>query len=258
MDIKINKIGSRVAEKNFSLSRPNGLMTKFDFIQFLTETKIKINGVEKKYIPGTCIIYEPDFPQFYSGSNEWLDHDWIEFECYDKSIFEQLRIPLNTPFNTKISKKISNQIQKMSEISKDETFFTQTELVAEFYNLIILISKNLHSKTTSAYSIANRELNAYLINARLEIYQNPCNINVKQIAKKNGFDTSHFIASYKKAFQVTVHEDLTKARLLYVKNALFIGEKPSNIAKNLGFSSVEYLYMWFKKLTGKTVNEFRK
>lgn len=258
MDIDVRFIGSKVKEeKDFFVSRLTGF-PRYIFIHFISEVEMVIDNKDYILTPGTCIIYTPPYPQYYKAKGEWLNHDWIEFKCNDESIFDLLMIPLNHPFSTTISKFISSQVASMAEINKGDLFYKNVELTAKIYELFIAISKNIHNKYQSMNKKNQQNISETFEQIRLSIYQNPLKTSISKIAKDAGYTQSHFCATYKKIFNVSPLEDLDKSRILYVKDAFSHKLKTAIIAEELGFSSLEYFYMWFKKHFGMTTLEFQK
>lgn len=257
MDIDVKFLGSKVREeKEFFVSRLNG-HSRFVFVHFLSEAEVILNNKCITLCPGSIIIYEPNFAEFYKSKGNWLLHDWIEFKCDNTDIFDELMIPLNQPFTTTIAKSISTQIASMKEFNQNKVFYKDIEMSIKMLELLLSISKNIHNRYQSQKQINNRSLEDTFEQIRLNIYQNPEKTSIKKFAKDSGYTQSYFCATYKKIFNVSPLDDLDKSRMLYVQNALQNNIKTSIISDNLGFSSLEYFYMWFKKHFHMTVSEYQ-
>ncbi len=258
MDIDVRFIGSKVREeKDFFVSRLNG-HPRYVFIHFLSEVEMVIDNNNLILCPGTCIIYTPQCSQFYKSTGAWLNHDWIEFKCSNEDIFKDLMIPLNQPFTTTMAKSISTQIASMSELNKTSLFYKDIELTTKMYELLLSISKNIHNRYQSQKQNNIRNLEEIFEQIRLNIYQNPKKTSIKSLAKEAGYTQSYFCATYKKIFNTSPLEDLDKSRMLYVENAFNNKIKNTIIVDELGFSSLEYFYMWFKKHFHMTISEYQK
>lgn len=258
MDFKVINVGSKVKEnKDFVCERLSGF-SRYVFIHFLTEVLMVLNGKEEILPPGTVIIYDLTFPQYYRPLGERLNHDWIEFRCNDTQIFSELKIPLNTPLKVTNSKTISQIISEMYESFKGDTYYMNIEVSSKIYVLLLELSKNIHFAHVSSRSSDKKSILESFEQIRLDIYQNPTNASIAKIALKAGYTQSYFCSIYKKLFGTTPLSDLNKARMEYVKRAIQNNVKTTTIIEDLDFSTLEYFYMWFKKNFGSTLADYRK
>ena len=257
MDFKLHYIGSKVIEKgDFKIQRPEGT-PRYIFFHFLSSCVVDINGELIEAAPGSCILYTPGFKQNFSSNSMRINHDYIDFECFDKSIFETLRIPLNTVFKPSQSKKITEDVADLYSYFKSE-FSNDVNVEYKLLGLLINVSYLLHNRNRGASAFYSDELKDKFEQLRIEIYEDPSNLSIAILAKRLGFSPSYFNVLYNKFFNISPLKDLDNARLVTVKNMLLENYKTIEIVKKIGFANEEYFYYWFKKHTGSTINQFLK
>lgn len=84
-------------------------------------------------------------------------------------------------------------------------------------------------------------------------------LSVKILAKKMNFNEKYFIAVFKKHFHTTPAQYIKALRLEKVKNELlFSNSSTSDIANNIGYSSVQKLNKDFRAYTGFSLLAFRQ
>ena len=257
MNFKLHYVGSKVIEKgDFKIQRPEG-SPRYLFFHFLSSCTITINNETISATPGSCILYTPGFKQEFTSDSMRINHDYIDFECFDKSIFDSLKIPLNTIF-------VPNQSKRLSDLISDLYTYSKSEFVNDIHNdykllgIFIGISDALHRKNIGSNNLYSENIKNSFEQLRLEIYENPSNLNIANLAKKLGFSPSYFNVLYKSFFNIAPLKDLDNARLQMAKNMLLADSKTSEIVKIIGFANEEYFYFWFKKHTGKTIIQFLK
>lgn len=256
MDLKVRFAGSRVKEdQDFFVSRLNG-HPRHIFIHFISSIHIVIDNKSYDCVPGTCIIYTPKCHQYYDCASMRVNHDWIEFYCEDDELFNTLLLPINTPFLTSISTEISKQIGSIKTTLDGVDYAKDYELEEKMLTLFLSISKNLHHKYQNLNEINNENTKDIFEDIRLRIYQDPRQLTIKKVAKEAGFSQSYFCVVYKKLFKITPLTDLDQSRIIFVKDALAQGIKTIDIVDQLGFTTQEYFYNWFRKFFKMTVNEY--
>jgi AraC-like DNA-binding protein len=255
MNFKLHYVGSEVIEKgDFKIERPEG-SPRYLFFHFISSCKITINNKTYDAPPGSCILYEPNVKQIFESDSMRINHDYIDFECYDVNIFDILKIPRNEIHFPSQSKKISDEIKFLYDYSKSE-LANDVQIDYLLLGIFIHLSNYLHHRTIGSNRIYQEDIRNKFEKLRHDIYQNPTDLNVAKIAKEMSFSPSYFNVVYKKFFFVNPLKDLDTARLEMSKRMLLEGEKTIEIVKQIGFTNEEYFYYRFKKHTGKTVKEF--
>ena len=147
-----------------------------------------------------------------------------------------------------IFKSISEQVSVINEKNKEDAFSNVAVLVA---TLIIKVGSKIrgrHSDSSLPYQIK-------------AIIDNSVNfdITLEQIEKKMYLSKSYIIHLFSKEFGTTPKQYIMQKRIAAAK-VLLSGSRSelSDIAEQLGFSSVQHFSSSFKKYTGKTPDGYRK
>lgn len=255
MDFKLHYVGSKVIEQgDFKITRPEG-SPRYIFFHFNSTATFTINGEKIDGIPGTCILYEPKVPQEFESNSMRINHDYLDFECFDSKIFKELRIPLNELITTTISDQISKKIADIYDYSKSN-YVLDVIVESKLLDFFIMLSDAIHKRHSKANANYSENIRSQFEKLRHDLYQNPQNLTASLLAKKLGFTPSYFNVLYKEFFFTTPLADLDKARLEMVKKMLLNGEKTYEIVRLVGFSNEEYFYYWFKKQTNMTIRKF--
>lgn len=255
MDFKLHYVGSKVIEQgDFKITRPEG-SPRFIFFHFNSTVSFTINGEKIDGIPGCCILYEPGVQQEFESNSMRINHDYLDFECFDSRIFKELRIPLNEIITTPISDEITKTIADIYDYSKGD-YVLDVIVEKKLLDLFITLSDAIHKRHSNLNTNYSESLRSLFEKLRHDLYQNPQGLTATALAKKLGFTPSYFNVLYKKFFFTTPLKDLDKARLEMVKKMLLSGEKTYEIVRLLGFSNEEYFYYWFKRNTNMTIRKF--
>lgn len=241
----------------FKIERPDGSYRHI-FFHFTSQVTIKINGEDIPCSPGTCILFEPKVFQYFFVEKTRLNHDFIDFTLENQSFFKELNFPLNTPFNPKNSYEINELIAKIAEEKNSMEIGSKYKCQSLMIELFVSISRKFHYRKMYTNEKYTNIQKTKFEEIRLSIYQAPDQLKVSSIAKKMGFSLSRFNDLYKKYFDCTPIEDLTKARIIRVKELIEEDYSTKEIIKTVGFSSDEYFYRWFKKHFKTTKNDYIK
>lgn len=255
MNFKLHYCGSKIVEQgDFTINRPEG-SPRFILFHFYSTVKITIDKQIINATPGSMILYAPKTPQLFESDTMRINHDYIDFDCFDESIIEELKIPLNEILTPTNSKDLSDLFKDIYEYYRNPI---QLDAVLDYkiLGLFIKLSESIHHKKIGIDTHYINDLKNKFEDLRYDMYQNPAKLTVKELAKKANFSLSYFNVLYKHFFFVNPIKDLDNARLKKVQRELLDGTKSSEIIKELGFATEEYFYSWFKKHTGMTIKEY--
>ncbi len=256
MDFNLHYFGHNIVENApFSIIRPEGSF-RYIFFHFVTSCTIKLNDKLYTIAPGNCILYEPGIPQHFFVTNHRLNHDYLDFVVDNSNIFKSLKFPLNTIINPRMSREISNSIKYIENEYNSEKIGSQLAISNIISSLFINIARKINPQSSKSSQYYESELIKKFENLRLEMFQQPENLNVKKLAEKLNFSAPYFSQLYKKYFNTSPIEDLTEARINLTKTLLINGETIKVISKKLGFVNVEYFYRWFRKHFKMTPKNF--
>ena len=99
MGFNLRYIGFNYQENNqFIISRPEG-SKDYLFLLFTTSVNLIIDGNAITTEPFALILFEPDYPQYYSNQRDGFINDWFHFTSDDFiDLLSTLELPLNRPF----------------------------------------------------------------------------------------------------------------------------------------------------------------
>ncbi|MBI9009523.1 MAG: helix-turn-helix transcriptional regulator [Tenericutes bacterium] len=257
MLFNLHYIGFQALEKApFEITRPEG-SARYIFFHFTSSVKVEINGEIIDAAPGSCIIYEPRHPQRFFVNNINLNHDYLDFSCYDTHFFEDIRLPLNTIISPSLSKFIISSIEKIHQETNTNRLGSEYIIQSLMETLFVSISRKTHNFSFNSADY-EKTLQRKFEQIRLDMYHRPSEFKVKTMANKLDFSISHFSFLYKKFFFIKPIDDLTKARIEHIKNQNINLISTYELANSLGFDSTEYFYRWFKQNFGVTPKEYKK
>lgn len=255
MNFELNYINSQIVQENKKFVIDASSSHRYFFFHFYSPATIGLENKEFEIPQGGCLIFKPEKTHTLSSNALKTSYDFIDFECYDESIFKELNLPINQVINMEPIRSIGEKIASLYEYSNQEK---KRKVIIDFMlsDLFILISESINKKHLATSLNYAEALRSRFEKLRYDLYQNPANLSVNTLAKQIGFTPSYFNVLYKQFFYTTPLKDLDRARLDMVKKFLINGEKTFEIVKTVGFSNEEYFYYWFKKQTGLTIKQF--
>lgn len=255
MIFKLHYLGYHAIEKApFEIERLEGSF-RYIFFHFISSVKIELNGEIIQAPPGSCILYTPHFRQRFFVDNISLNHDYLDFACEYNDFFQEIRYPTNKIITPKCSSYISKTIEnvyKEQNSNKVGSTFLINSIITEMF---VSLSRKIHNYTSSSADYTETLIRKFE-KIRLDMYHSPGNFKVREMANNLDFSLSHFNLLYKKFFQISPIKDLTQARIEHVKNNILNYKSSYELASDLGFSSIEYFYRWFKTQFNSTPKEY--
>jgi AraC-like DNA-binding protein len=257
MLFNLHYIGYQALEKApFEITRPEG-SARYIFFHFTSSVKFEIDGKVIEAAPGSCILYEPRHPQKFFVENINLNHDYLDFSCKNADFFKDIRLPLNTIISPSLSNVIVSSIEKIHQETNTNRLGSEYIIQSIMETLFVSISRKIHNFSFSSADY-EKTLQRKFEQIRLNMYQKPSEFKVKNMANMLDFSISHFSHLYKKFFNVKPIDDLTNARVEFIKNQNIDSISTYELTRSLGFDSTEYFYRWFKQNFGITPKEHKK
>ncbi len=257
MLFNLHYIGYQSLEKApFEINRPDG-SARYIFFHFTSSVQFEIDGKIINASPGSCILYEPRHPQRFFVDTINLNHDYLDFRCNNPEFFKEIRLPLNTIIAPSLSKEIVSSIERIHSETNTNRLGSEYIIQSLMETLFVSISRKIHNFSFNSADY-EKTLQRKFEQIRLNMFQNPSDFKVKNMANMLDFSISHFGTLYKKFFNVKPIDDLTRARVEYIKNNNIISLSTYELTQILGFDSTEYYYRWFKQNFGVTPKEYKK
>lgn len=244
--------------KDFCTDRPGG-PGAWLFLLVKSSALFTINGVDYDIRPGTAILLSPLTPCSYRAANGGYTDDWFYFGMTDEdlSMLKEMGIEPDKPLFlgnvTELSSIIYTMTFEFYSASKYHSDIVKlyTEILFKLISRIVL-----QNDSESRASVSRREDLSYL---RSRIYREPGDLpGVAVLAEQTGMSVSSLEHLYKKAFGVSVMQDIVNSRIDYAKKLLLSTKMTvSQIAEKSGYQSSFGFMKQFKARTGMTPTEYR-
>ena len=228
----------------------------FLLLFFQTDFLYKKNNSFLKGEKHNYFIIPPHVPAEHGASNGPYATDWIHFKgekC--REIIEKFNLPLSVPFYINDHSIILPYIKKIqSEVLLKGTCY-QEKISSLIIDMLIELGRKYEGKKNS-----DNHFFKNIIEARSYMLSNlDKKINLIEIAKKANYSLSRFCILYKKFFDISPIEDLTRARIekaitLLSHNHMSVTE----VAQLCGFSSIHYFSRIFKEKTGLSPSKYMR
>lgn len=251
----------KTQKPGFFIDRPSGTPF-YIFLHFINPVTIRLRNKTIHTAPNACIIYSPNFPQYYSASSLPLFHNYFHFYTDDSLFVEKYSLPLNSIFYTDKQNEITDLIEETQIyfMLNNDNFEKRTEdfelsISATIEKLFkVLSDEKANSKTSGLFS---KESSFYAL--RQLIYSQPNKWSIEAMCKYVNLSRSYFFLMYKKFFSVSPNEDLLNASISLAETFLLSSDMNINeIAEKCGFNSTDYFIQVFKKYKGTTPLQFKK
>lgn len=256
MDVlRIGSNGSH--DKNFKISRPNGY-SHYLFLLIKSPALFYINDQEIEVESSSAIIYDINYPHYYSAYNCDYINDWIHFEIENGTdYFKSLNIPLNTIIKVWDDTFISEMIRLMSNecysINTNKRETMRLLLNTMFVKFSEVISTQNSKRHTNIHY-------AELVTLRKEIYSNPqLQWRVDMLANKLNMCSTYLQKIYRETFGISCVADVIECKLSCAKDILSKTDMSiKEVASECGYKNDVHFMRQFKKHVGITPSEYRK
>jgi AraC-like DNA-binding protein len=259
MEPSLKSIGIRYSHPpGYTVDRPSG-SGDYLFLHFTVPIKILIADRLIQGTPHACIVYTPNYRQFYQGKDEGLHNSWFHFEGKELSpLFERYHIPVNTLFYPKYTEFIE---PVLSEIRKERTrqeIFANHAIALSIETFFLKLSRSLGRSEEDNLSPSKLKLRETLRDIRQNFHDNLGNDwSVDKMAKKAHLSRSRFSALYREFFGASPIDDLIEARIEQAKWFLSSSQTTvSEVAYQSGFNNIYYFSRLFHKRVGCPPSEY--
>jgi len=258
MVMEIIKIGCNgIHDGNFKISRPNGYPC-YLLLVVKTPALFIIEGDEVNVECNSIILYDINYPHYYSAAHHNYINDWIQFNAKDGTdYFKLLSIPLNTVIKIWDDMFVCEMIKNMSN---------------EYYSVnpkknqtMDLLMQTMFIKLSEIISVSNSEkhINVHyskLVSLRENVYSNPqIQWRVDMLASKMNLCNTYFQKIYRNTFGVSCVADVIACKINYAKDILSKTNMPINsVAEECGYKNDVHFMRQFKKYVGVTPSEYRR
>ena len=243
---------------DFCTDRPGG-PGAWLFLLVKSSALFTINGVDHNIRPGTAVLLSPSTPCSYRASNGGYTDDWFYFGMTgeDLGALRGMGIEPDKPLFLGNVTELSSIIYTMTF-----EFYSASEyhndIVKLYTEILFKLISRIVLQTSLGYcaSVSRHEELSYL---RARIYREPGELpNVSVLAEQTGMSVSSLEHLYKKAFGVSVMQDIMNSRTDYAKRLLLSTKMTvAEVAEKCGYASGFGFMKQFKSRTGMTPTEYR-
>ena len=256
--MEILKIGCNgIHDGNFKISRPQGYAC-YLLLVVKTPALFLIDGAEVKVESTSIIVYDINYPHYYSAAADNYINDWLQFNVENGTdYFKSLGIPLNTVINLWEHSFICEMLKNMSN-----EYYSVNPKKHEIMDLLL---QTMFLKLSEIISVSNSEkhINIHypkLVSLREKIYSNPqVQWRVDMLASNMNLCNTYFQKIYGKTFGISCVADVIACKINYAKEILSKTNISINaVAEECGYKNAVHFMRQFKKYVGSTPSEYRK
>lgn len=260
LDFHIHSVGYRYQhEPGFLIDRPSG-SGDYLFLHFLSNIEIKTEGQIISVPSDSCILYGPDFPQWYTSSYNPFINSFFHFRGMNVAHYmDQFHIPINQVFYPRNPSFIEIQIQSLEKevLLKDTLWeYSVAGILMQFF---VRLGRSCSGKNTGYTNPSKLELLEKFRTARIQILQHPeYPWTLERMASLTNLCVSRFSIYYKEFFHISPKADLISARVdrakyMLTNEALSITE----VSELVGYSNVFHFIRQFKSITGYSPGKWK-
>lgn len=253
---------NREEPADFIVNRPYGI-GQFLLVRF--HSPMEAHTVQGQVFaePGDCILFAPEFPQWYRGyKGDWMN-DWMHLEGNDVgSLAARYHVPLNsllTPQDTSFFSPLFTEIAQEQYQAEDE-WEQAVALLA--HQLLLKLGRALNRglRDITPFTVGETEHLLALRHLRRRVHAKlEKRWTVKKMANEVGLSASHFAMLYRQAFGISPVEDLLRARLQYAEILLTNRAMPvGEAATKCGFSNIHYFSHLFHQRIGCAPRDYHR
>ena len=217
-----------------------------------------IGEIDYDVRPVTAVLLSPSTPCCYRAADGGYTDDWFYFGMTDDDIrmLKEMGIEPNKPLFLGNSEELSSIIYAMT--SEFYSAARYHDDIVKLYTDILFkrISRIIQDSSAASASSPRQEELSYL---RSRIYREPGSLpSVAVLAEQTGMSVSSLEHLYKKAFGVSVMQDIMNSRIDHAKKLLLSTKMTvAQVAEKAGYQSCFGFMKRFKRHTGMTPTEYR-
>lgn len=262
LPIDVKSVGVRWFHPiGFCINRPKGI-SDYSFVQWVTPTRVAIDGNTTDERPGGCIIYRPGDPQWYGGGAFTpFGNNWFHFNGpVVADMLEECELPLNEPFYLRDDSFIEQTLQLLLWESMRERFAWKRVLSAHAELFFVEAARTLMDDSSRRRSARNIELQGKFMDFHEKLKATCAEPwTLALMASELHLSVSQFSRLYREFFKSKPIDDLIGMRINMAEYYLRATSMPINhIANMAGFTDIYYFSRVFKTKTGQTATAYRK
>lgn len=249
-----------VRQLGYKVDRPHGL-GQYLLLRFYTPMLVHTTAGLVYGEPGDCLLYEPAFPQWFTGRGVGYIDDWMHIKGPAMpALVRRYQVPVNTLFRPRELDFFSPALEAINrELYRRELFWEHSvRMLVE--NLLMRLGRLVNEQESADLGPADLARAGVLRSVRMQVHERlKERWTVASMAELAHVSASRFAVLYKRLFGVSPVEDLIDARLararaLLTNAGLSVGE----VAAQTGFTSLCYFSRLFHRRVGITPRDYHR
>lgn len=250
-----------VRQQGFTIDRPHGLGDDYPLLRFYTPMLVHTTDGMVHGEPGDCLLYEPTFPQWYTGRGVGFIDDWLRVTPPGMSeLIRRYGVPVNTLFRPRKLDFFSPTLEAIgAELRRRELFWRDSvRMLAE--QLLMRLGRLVNEQEFPGPGTAHLVAPDALRSTRMQVHERlEERWTVASVVQLAHMSPSRFAVLYKSILHVTPGEDLIEARLARARELLAnTGMSVGEVAAQTGFTSPSYFSRLFGRRVGTTPSDFKR
>lgn len=257
--VRVTSLGVRMKhEPGFLIDRPRGL-GEWLFLCYRCPVSARTADGVADGETGDCILYQPDFPQWYHGRGIGLFNDWMHLSGPGvRALAERYELPCNrlmrpraVGFIPDLFEMIDHELRWQGPFWEDVVRLRVEELFADVARALRVDESQALSPADLTHVDTFRRIRT-TVHERLTEHW-----SVDSMAALAHLSTTRFAVLYKRFFGVSPMEDLLQARLAKAKMLLLNSSvMVSAAAAQSGFDNPCYFSRLFRRRFGCAPREY--
>jgi AraC-like DNA-binding protein len=244
-----------VRQHGFTIDRPDGLGDDYLLLRFYTPMLVRTTAGIVHGEPGDCLLYEPEFPQWYTGRGVGFIDDWMHITSQGMpELIRRYQMPVNTLFRPRDLDFFSPTLQAISREQRRRELFWRDSVRMLVEQLLMRLGRSLDEQGSPNPRSVDLVRPDVLRSVRMQVHERlDEHWTVARMAQLAHMSPSRFAVLYKRVLGVSPAEDLIEARLaraqeLLTNSGMSVGE----VAARTGFKSPSYFSRLFRRRVGAT------
>ncbi len=247
-----------VRQLGFTIDRAHGL-GQYLLLRFYTPMLVRTVAGLVHGEPGDCLLYEPTFPQWFTGRGVGYIDDWVHIKGPAMpELVARYRVPANTLFRPREVDFFPSMLEAINRELHRRELFWQDSVRTLVEALLLRLGRLANEQERFDLRPADLARADVFRSIRMQVHERlEERWAVPRMADLAHVSPSRFAVLYKKLFGVSPIEDLIDARLararaLLTNAGLSVGEA----AAQTGFTSLCYFSRLFHRRVGSTPRDY--
>lgn len=246
-------------QDGFLIDRPQGA-GEYVFLHYLVPVMVLLSGRPEQVPAGACLLYTPEFPQWYHGDGVGLRNSWFHAQGVGvRRLVRQFGLPVNRPVKPYDDRFVEPALQEIRAEVAGGRPGAERACALRVELLLLELARSL-VEPGAGPSTRMAELRERLRQVRIRMMNDYASRwTLETMSAEADLSPSRFSALYRKFFGVSPGEDLIRRRLEQARWLLRSSLQPvGEIADACGFNSAYYFSRLFARREGVPPTAYRQ